>query len=171
MSAGNRKLFRSFDHNGWDRAETPRTNPTAEAWAPAGYVDQEVSRFLYRWGGQLSATLIRIRSRFDGDLDQYLLYLIFLLAELSQVVARSEAEARGESAPRWVHRGMNALSLADITQVPRETARRKLQLLVARGYLLRGGDGLYYLGDQYGLDAFFADLRPLFWDGLMPARH
>jgi hypothetical protein len=138
--------------------------------APPAYIEQDVSRFFYRWGGQLASSLIRIRAHFDGDLDQYLLYLTFLLAELSQVVSRAEAEARGERLSPWAQRGMNALSVADITHVPRETARRKLQLLVARGYLLRGDDGLYYLGDQYGLDAFFGDLRPLFWDALMPAR-
>src|ERR1700677_3897234 len=144
-------------------ASSGRTNAfgTAMPCIPPGYADQEVARFFYRWGGQLASTLIRIRSRFDGDLDQYLLYLTFLLAELSQVVARSDAEARGEPLSPWTHRGMNALSVADITQAPRETVRRKLQLLVARGYLLRGDDGLYYLGDQYGLDAFFSDLRPL----------
>jgi|HubBroStandDraft_3_1064219.scaffolds.fasta_scaffold578238_1 hypothetical protein len=137
--------------------------------APPGYIEQDVSRFFYRWGGQLASTLIRIRAHFDGDLDQYLLYLTFLLAELSQVVSRADAEARGDRLSPWTHRGMNALSVADITHVPRETARRKLQVLVARGYLLRGDDGLYYLGDQYGLDAFFRDLRPLFWDALIPA--
>jgi hypothetical protein len=143
-----------------DRDEADWTAPSAR------YLDQDASRFFYRWGGLLSQTLIRIRSRFDCDLDQYLLYLIFLLAELSQIVSRTEAEARGGRISPWTQRGMNALSLADITRIPRETARRKLQLLVAGGYLLRGEDGLYYLGEEYGMDAFFADLAPLFWDGV-----
>ncbi|HEY1752255.1 MAG TPA: hypothetical protein VGG29_13430 [Caulobacteraceae bacterium] len=138
--------------------------------AASAFADQEAFRFFYRWGGELSSILIRIRARFDGDLDQYLLYLIFLLAELSQTVLRADAAARGERPPLWVRRGMNALSLADITRIPRETARRKLQLLVAHRYLERGEGGLYYLADRYGLDEFFAELKPLFWDGLMPAR-
>lgn len=146
-------------------ADVPASEAAWREPAP-GYLDQDASRFFYRWGGLLSQTLIRIRSRFDCDLDQYLLYLIFLLAELSQVVSRTEAEARGGRISPWTRRGMNALSLADITRIPRETARRKLQLLVAGGYLLRGEDGLYYLGEEYGMDAFFADLAPLFWDGV-----
>jgi hypothetical protein len=143
----------------------------AEAAPTPGYLDQDVWRFFYRWGGQLSSTLIRIRSRFDGDLDQYLLYLIFLLAELAQITARADTEARGYRPGSDVRRGMNALSLSDITRIPRETTRRKLQLLVESGYLTRGETGLYYLGDQYGLDAFFADLRPLFWDGVKVETH
>jgi hypothetical protein len=170
MSTVNQRPSGSFGDASVEHLRPIGMATSAMQWIPPGYVDQDVSRFFYRWGGQLASTLIRIRSHFDGDLDQYLLYLTFLLAELSQVVSRADAEARGDHLSSWVHRGMNALSVADITLVPRETARRKLQLLVAGGYLLRGENGLYYLGDRYGLDAFFADLRPLFWDGLLTPR-
>ena len=146
-----------------DRDEAPAEKPTFSE-----FLDQDATRFFYRWGGELSSILIRIRARFEGDLDQYLLYLIFLLGELSQTVAAAEAEARGEPARPRERKGMNALSLSDITLIPRETARRKLQQLVADGYLRREGEGLYFLGDRYGMDAFFWDLKPLFWDRLAP---
>ena len=89
--------------------------------------------------------------------DQYLLYLIFLLAELS------EAMPRGPRPPQTFRRrrGLNALSLAEITQIPRETARRKLLALVERGYLVREGDGLFTLGEAYDASQFFDDLKPL----------
>ena len=132
------------------------------------FLDQDASRFFYRWGGELSSILIRIRARCDGDLDQYLLYLTFLLGELSQTVAGAEALARGDTPRPRERKGMNALSLSDITLIPRETARRKLQQLVADGYLRREGEGLYFLADRYGLDAFFWDLKPLFWEALVP---
>jgi len=135
-------------------------NVTPNAEPVPGYLDQDVSRFFYRWGGHLSSTLVRIRSRFDGDLDQYLLYLIFLLSELSQSIAAGHEPSQAE------RRGLNALSLSDITQIPRETARRKLLALAERGYLLRDESGLFMLGDQYGLDQFFLDLKPLFWDAV-----
>lgn len=125
-----------------------------------GYLDQDVSRFFYRWGGHLSSSLVRARNRFDGDLDQYLLYLIFLLADLSESMSQAAQPHRISSRPR----GLNALSLADITRIPRESARRKLLALAERGYLVRDAEGLFVLGDQYGLDQFFGDLRPLFWD-------
>lgn len=142
----------------------PLVNGEPASWAEPypGYLDQDVSRFFYRWGGHLSATLIRVRSRFDGDLDQYLLYLIFLLSELSDSLSASPPRTFAR------RRGLNALSLSDITQIPRETARRKLLALADQGYLVRDDDGLFMLGERYGLDQFFADLRPLFWDAVRP---
>lgn len=116
-------------------------------------------RFFYRWGGHLSATLIRIRARFDGDLDQYVLYLTFLLAELAETMNAEPGAARAA-------RGLNALSVSEITGIPRESARRKLLLLAANGYLNRDEEGLFTLGERYGLDAFFAELKPLFWDAV-----
>ncbi|MDX5330039.1 MAG: hypothetical protein LPK04_02450, partial [Caulobacteraceae bacterium] len=116
----------------------------------------------YRWGSELSAALIRIRARFDGDLDQYVLYVTFLLSELSQSL-------NAEGQPR-TSRGLNALSLSEITGIPRESARRKLLILAANGYLQRNPDGLFTLGDRYGLDAFFSELKPLFWDALRGPR-
>jgi hypothetical protein len=163
-----------------DTAITTQTVGSSRSFAPVNdeatyekptfseFLDQDAWRFFYRWGGELSSILIRLRARFDGDLDQYLLYSIFLLGELSQVVAGADAEARGEAPRERERKGMNALSLSDITLIPRETARRKLQQLVADGYLRREGEGLYFLGDRYGLDAFFWDLKPLFWDSLVP---
>lgn len=122
-----------------------------------GYLDQNASRFFYRWGEHLSETLVRVRRKFDGDLDQYLLYLTFLLYELQQTTGVAQAGPR---------RGLNAHSLAEITQIPRETARRKLLALTERGFLERDPAGLFILSDRYDLDEFFCDLKPLFWDAV-----
>ncbi len=137
----------------------PRGEQAADE-ASSNSLDMETMRSYYRWGGHLSTALVRIRSKFDGDLDQCLLYLIFLLAELS------EAMPRGPRPPQTFRRrrGLNALSLAEITQIPRETARRKLLALVERGYLVREGDGLFTLGDAYDASQFFDDLKPLLGD-------
>jgi hypothetical protein len=140
-------------------------HPDAAGDAGGAFLAQDVARFFYRWGGLLSQTLIGVRARFQGDLDQYLIYLIFLLDDLAREVASRDDLRRGQ---RLEPRGLNALSIAEITDIPRETARRKLQMLVAGGYIERGYDGLYYLGERYGLDEFFFDLSPLFLDGLKP---
>jgi hypothetical protein len=154
------------DTRSFEAAKHTGTNPEAATAPSPGYLEQDVARFFYRWGGLLSSTLIRIRGRFQGDLDQYLIYLVFLLTELDQLVAAREAEARGQRARPSSRRGLNALSIAEITRIPRETARRKLHALNASGYLVRDLEGLFYLGDRYGLDQFFHDLSPLFWDGV-----
>lgn len=123
------------------------------SWSEPQSADPALAaRFLYRWAGQFSAALVRIRSRFDGDLDQYLLYLVFVLQEIS-----SAGNGSGRK------RGLNALSLSEITQIPRETARRKLLTLAQAGYLRRDEEGLYYLGDAYSVDEVLNELKPL-WD-------
>ena len=141
-------------------AKVAREEPTP------GYLGQDVSRFFYRWGGCLSTTLVRVRARFDGDLDQYLLYLVFILADLSQQISRERSFAPNAGD----RRGLNALSLSEITRIPRETARRKLLALADAGYLNRDEEGLFTLADRYGLDEFFSDLRPLFWDAVKVER-
>lgn len=148
------------------RDSEPQSQPT-DAWAQ-DYLGQDVSRFFYKWGGHFSSVLIKLRARFDGDLDQFLIYTIFMLTELSR--ERAMAEARAKGAERVVARskGLNTLSLAEITQIPRETVRRKLQTLVASGRVVRAEDGLYYAGPASDLDRFFYDLSPLFWDGVKP---
>lgn len=127
--------------------------PKPANWSEPQSADPALAaRFLYRWAGQFSAALVRIRSRFDGDLDQYLLYLVFVLQEIS-----SAGNGAGGK------RGLNALSLSEITQIPRETARRKLLNLAQAGYLRRDEEGLYYLGEAYGVDEVLNELKPL-WD-------
>ena len=87
---------------------------------------------------------------------------------LEQDAEISESMPRGPRPPQTFRRrrGLNALSLADITQIPRETTRRKLLALVERGYLVREPDGLFTLGEAYDVDQFFTDLKPLFWDAV-----
>jgi hypothetical protein len=120
-------------------------------------------KFFYRWGRLLSSTLSRLRSKFDGDFDQYLIYMVFVLTDLSRRAQISSPPSRGQPfTPKEI--GLNTLSVADITEIPRETARRKLRLLVASGYLCRRPNQLYYLGDRYDPDEFLLDLAPLFND-------
>ena len=76
--------------------------------------------------------------------------------------------AEGEAGAPRQSRGLNALSLSEITGIPRESARRKLLLLAANGYLHRDADGLFTLADRYGLETFFAELKPLFADAVAP---
>jgi hypothetical protein len=121
-------------------------SPTAEASSS----DPTDLRRLYKWGGRLSGTLIDLRWRFAGDLDQYLIYLIVMLPGL----ARQSAPRAGAPAAL----GLNAGSIADITGIPRETVRRKLRAMSGRGQVQRGDDGLFYPGPAANLDGFVAEL-------------
>lgn len=91
----------------------------------------------YRWISAYAAALVAARLEFGGDLDRLLIYLVFVQAELSW-----RASGRNERM-----NGINALSVADITLVPRETTRRKLNDLARSGHIRREADGLWYLDD------------------------
>lgn len=113
--------------------------------ATASEPSAEETRRLYKWGGQFSAMLTEMRSRFGGDLDQYLIYVVFMLAQ----------HDRGPGG------GLNVFSVAEITGIPRETVRRKLVAMAARGEVQRGEDGLYHPGPAASLDGFFRELARL----------
>ena len=132
------------------------------------YLGRDVSRFFYRWGGSLSAVLARIRARYEGDLDQFALHLVVVLAELAAVNAAAEARAKGAERVVVRRRGVNSQSLAEISRIPRETVRRKLAAMAERGLVAREEDGLWYPGPASDVDQFFYTLSPLFWDGVRP---
>ncbi len=104
------------------------------------------ARQAYRWTAALADILTGLRRRFDGDLDLYLLFMVFVQAETERVLSGR----RGPSV------GLNALSVAAACGIPRETARGKLRRLTAAGWLRSDADGLHYLSgkadgaDEYG---------------------
>ncbi len=96
------------------------------------------ARQAYRWTSALADILTGVRSRFEGDLDQYLLFMVFVQAEME----RALSGRRGPSV------GLNALSVAAACGIPRETARGKLHRLTQAGWLRSGDDGLHYLSGK-----------------------
>jgi len=91
----------------------------------------------YRQMSGFSATLIDLRDEFEGDMDRFLVYLIVLLDDVSRA-------ARGAGSQGC---GVSALSIAEITRIPRETVRRKVNLLVSAGLLRREGYAHYHVTD------------------------
>ncbi len=148
--------------------ESRRPAPPQTAQWVDDYLGRDVSRFFYRWGGSLSSVLVKLRGRYDGDLDQFLLHLVFMLTELASANYAAEAKAKGAQTVIVRRRGLNVLSLADITRIPRETVRRKLAAMVERELVVREEDGLYYSGPSSDIDQFFYALSPLFWEGVKP---
>jgi hypothetical protein len=104
------------------------------------------ARLRYRWCQRWTESLTRLRRQFEGDLDQYLLLLVFEQGEIARTLVGLEASVRKDLPGRPEPRGLNAMSIADISGIPRETVRRKLKRLIAREAVSLGADGLYYLG-------------------------
>jgi hypothetical protein len=92
----------------------------------------------YRWTASLAEVLTDLRRRFEGDLDQYLLFMVFVQAEMEHAL----------SGWRRTSSGLNALSVAAACGIPRETARGKLRRLTAAGLLRVAPDGLHYLSNR-----------------------
>ncbi len=99
----------------------------------------------YRWCQKWTETLSRLRQDFHGDLDQYLLFLVFKQDDMAATLSALGSGAGGMASSDRERRGMNAMSVAEICGIPRETARRKLKRLVERKIIGIGPDGLYYL--------------------------
>jgi hypothetical protein len=112
---------------------------------------EDYPRYQYAFVEFLTAHLTDIARAFDGDLQQAL-----ILAVIGQVRlrARKQADGAGETLPRPEDLAITASRLADVTGIPRETVRRKLSLLEARGWIAKRPDGAWYLvADTDGKDA------------------
>jgi hypothetical protein len=132
---------------------------------PTGEADHDgdVERFFYRWGGLLASILTDLRRRYGGDLDQFLIHMIFMLGELDNLNLARKAQAAGATAAVVRSCELNAQSLSDICGVPRESVRRKLAGLEAAGLIRRTETGRYAAAADSDPHAFFERLSPLFW--------
>ena len=129
-----------------ERTLKPELTLGAGASLGDGAESLAAARLRYRWCQRWTETLTRLRCQFDGDLDQYLLLLVFEQGEMARGLAGLEGALRKDRPPRPEPRGINAMSIAEICGIPRETARRKLKRLIERQAVSLGPDGLYYLG-------------------------
>jgi hypothetical protein len=83
---------------------------------------------------------------FGGDLQQ-----MIVLAVVGQARIRAVREAVGQGAdPAQATRGVSASRLGDITGVPRQTVRRKLAALRARGWVVQLPDGSWSIAGDGG---------------------
>jgi hypothetical protein len=92
--------------------------------------------------------LVRMYAAFDGDLVAAIILgevahhnVSGYLARLAEA-RRSGAEALPPPPDRCEYLPTNAFSIAQATGIPRQTVRRKVKALVARGWLIEDGRGL-----------------------------
>jgi hypothetical protein len=92
--------------------------------------------------------LVRLYAAFDGDLLEAVVLGEVAHHNLSgyltqaRAARQANAPARASVPKRSDYLPTNAFSIAQATGIPRQTVRRKVQALVARGWLLQERDGL-----------------------------
>jgi hypothetical protein len=105
----------------------------------------------------ISSTLFRTfgnwRAKCGDDAEALYIYTAFMLAAAAEAVkAMGSTEDQGEEA---ITATVSACSVSDMTGIPRETARRKLLMLVERQMLQRGPGASYSLVlDRRSIRAF-----------------
>lgn len=95
--------------------------------------------------------LSRLRAAFDGDLDSVLILAVIGSAALSRQKLPPEMsyEEFQEGTERETYRSpLNTNSISEITAIPRETVRRKLSAMRAKGWIVRNHDGYWQIAPQ-----------------------
>ena len=112
--------------------------------------------------------LARIYRAFDGDMVAALVLGEIAHRNVEWWLAEHgnpEQALRDPLLRTSVMRPCNALSIAEATGLPRETVRRKVVLLVKRGYVYRSEDGYLYLTTTVGDD--FEDMNATLIENLL----
>jgi hypothetical protein len=93
--------------------------------------------------GNLTRFLASCRRSFDGDFDMFLILAVIGDCTYSQQHADPNDDYAAFTAGQ-LHAtppvNINIRSIADYTGIPRETVRRKINLLVEKGWVVRGGN-------------------------------
>ena len=117
--------------------------------------DTRFGRIHARHAGALTRFLVECRKACDGDLDLFLIMAIvgertFSAARAPESMSHDEfvTGTVGKVAPLPI----NLQSIADFSGIARETVRRKLELLIARGWVVRGEHGYVTATDAANQD-------------------
>lgn len=119
-----------------------------------------MSKKRYDFGLKLFEILRNMADRHGGDFQEYIiLYALLLASDYDQISAN---EPDTNLIPRPYPKGVNLLSIAEITGIPRETVRRKVARLIAEGSVTRREDGLhFYSGNSFQDDIGIRILKAL----------
>jgi hypothetical protein len=83
-----------------------------------------------------------------GDLDKFLVLLVVAVrtAQHPQFVAMDNAQLEACAFEALPNLGINARSIAESVEIPKETVRRKVAELIEAGWLMRRGNDLHLTG-------------------------
>lgn len=99
----------------------------------------------------LTRHLIACRRVFDGDMDLFLVLTIIGERTFSPNVApegMSREDFQSGSVRDQRPAPINLQSIADYSNIPRETVRRKIEILIAKGWIERGENKLITATDK-----------------------
>jgi hypothetical protein len=87
----------------------------------------------------------------DGDLEKNILMLAIAERTVRHPGFRATTNTQrlGGDLPVFPNIGVNARSIAESTGIPRETVRRKVADLVAKGWIAQSGRNLYFTEEGY----------------------
>lgn len=85
---------------------------------------------------------------FRGDLQEMM--VLAIIGQLLLRARKAELSHPEEASLRRIETTITASRLADVTGIPRQTVRRKLKSLEARGWIERVGDASYQLAVRNG---------------------
>lgn len=107
---------------------------------PKGEIEDQFPKTQYAFVHMLTEHLVDCRRVFDGDLDAMLVLAILGQNHLTILIAaETDGEARNPSL------GMTASRIADVTEMSRQTVRRKLQHLQKQGWITQQADASWSL--------------------------
>ena len=123
-----------------------------DARDPEELFRQKYALFQYHYVEFITEHLIDVSRQFGGDLQE-----VLVLAMIGQMAlrARMAPEAEGRST------AISASRIADVTCIPRQTVRRKLQSLRARGWIEQDADHGWRLIMQGPVSTAQHDLQAL----------
>lgn len=148
-----------------EKGTLPKPSRTAMREAYATLFRKNYIAFQYHFVEFMTGHLIRCSRRFGGDLDEML-----ILAIIGQVHLRAELDVAADgrvsrrSEPSEV--AISASRIADVTGIPRATARRKLAKLQKRGWAEQLHDGQWKLIFRDGAAPVAHDLADLDTSGI-----
>jgi len=112
-------------------------------WRPAArefeaLMRRHYVRTNYHWVQLLTEQLCDCSREFGGDLQKMLIVSIIGQAHFSAML-REVAPDQSVRYDAATPHGVSATRIADLTAIPRETVRRKLEQLAAQGWIMRDG--------------------------------
>lgn len=115
----------------------------------------------YCWVQFFTEHLVDVSRQFGGDLQ-----IVLILALVGQRLLEKHRGEQPESVSPDDPVGINASRIADITCIPRQTVRRKLQTLAGHGWIHQKSDGSWAmtideLGSPAARDLSDLDLRSI----------